>query len=360
MIRILFVIFLLMLNVVYGKTVSIKSYGADNQGLKDSSIAIQNAINELPNGGIVFFPQGTYIISKTLVIHSKITLKGEGSSLSILKLNDKSSVSMIRSKDFLKLRNTNTWLVEKGMIHSISLIGLQIDGNKNKQTKQCNGVELYAKRLIIKDVIIRDINGDGWYSEGADKPGQRDWKDLPESYIENLRIRNCNGNGFVFKGPHDAVIETLYVNECKGNGVMILRKKNIYSGICDINLIHTYANKINGFISNTTFTANLIIAENNKKNGFEISGWNALISKLLVYDNRKKEINIKKSAKYNLFNLVSAKQKQISATTPISIYGEGNVINILKIKNINNIILRNNNYINMKLNTRTAKLFFKK
>ena len=62
------------------------AWGADPTGSADSTTAIQNAINSLNNtqqGGIVFFPIGTYKISSTLLINIHgVTLLGCASSYS--------------------------------------------------------------------------------------------------------------------------------------------------------------------------------------------------------------------------------------------------------------------------------------
>lgn len=48
--------------------VNVLDFGADPTGAADSLAAIQAAIAALPNGGIVFFPAGTYLISATLTV----------------------------------------------------------------------------------------------------------------------------------------------------------------------------------------------------------------------------------------------------------------------------------------------------
>lgn len=49
--------------------VNVVDYGADPSGVADSTVAIQNVINNLPvSGGTVWFPAGTYKISSTITI----------------------------------------------------------------------------------------------------------------------------------------------------------------------------------------------------------------------------------------------------------------------------------------------------
>ena len=67
-------------------TVSVKDFGAVGDGVEDDTAEIQAAIDSLPNGGVVFFPPGTYRIARTIgtndrwgvkVTQSNITLKGQ-------------------------------------------------------------------------------------------------------------------------------------------------------------------------------------------------------------------------------------------------------------------------------------------
>src|SRR5687768_374787 len=66
--------------------VSVKDHGAVGDGLTDDTSAIQAAINAAA-GGIVWFPEGTYI-STTLYVLGHTTFRGEGRSSSIIKLKD--------------------------------------------------------------------------------------------------------------------------------------------------------------------------------------------------------------------------------------------------------------------------------
>lgn len=58
-------------------TFNVRDFGAVGNGIADDTTAIQNAINAAAvNGGTVFFPSGTYIISSTLNLASSIVLRG--------------------------------------------------------------------------------------------------------------------------------------------------------------------------------------------------------------------------------------------------------------------------------------------
>ncbi|MFH0991235.1 MAG: glycosyl hydrolase family 28-related protein, partial [bacterium] len=52
--------------IIKGPVIDVRAYGAKGDGTTDDVVAIQNAINSLTNGGIVFFPSGKYRISQAL------------------------------------------------------------------------------------------------------------------------------------------------------------------------------------------------------------------------------------------------------------------------------------------------------
>src|SRR5260221_14720558 len=66
------------------------TYGADNTGVTDATTAIQNALNaagaaaSAANGCVVYLPAGTYLVSNTLNLKSNVSLRGDGSTLSVI------------------------------------------------------------------------------------------------------------------------------------------------------------------------------------------------------------------------------------------------------------------------------------
>jgi len=63
--------------VVKGPWIDVRAYGAAGDGVTDDTTAIQNAITEATtNGGIVFFPPGTYLYSSNITVSSHVILLG--------------------------------------------------------------------------------------------------------------------------------------------------------------------------------------------------------------------------------------------------------------------------------------------
>ena len=76
--------------------ISVKDFGAVGDGVTDDTAAIQAALDALPNGGEVFVPEGTYIISAPLEILSFTRLYGAGEASRIRTILD---IVMLQGKN---------------------------------------------------------------------------------------------------------------------------------------------------------------------------------------------------------------------------------------------------------------------
>lgn len=65
---------------------SVKDYGVVGDGITDDTISIQNALDK-SSARRIFFPKGTYMVSKTIEIPSKTHIFGEGEN-TIIKMKD--------------------------------------------------------------------------------------------------------------------------------------------------------------------------------------------------------------------------------------------------------------------------------
>ena len=74
---------------------NVKSYGALGDGAADDTAEVQAAIDaaEAAGGGVVYFPEGTYLMSAGLTTTEAIALVGDGKQLTILKWNASGGVT---------------------------------------------------------------------------------------------------------------------------------------------------------------------------------------------------------------------------------------------------------------------------
>ena len=138
---------------------NVKDYGAKGDGTTDDTTAIQNAFNAVSTagGGLVFFPQGTYVIASDITVPSNCTIEGAGRD-SIL---------------FAKASTSPNLLNCSGSSHII-ISKLQLNGNKANVTilgiqyTQENGIYLHnSDDITIRDCYIHDCMVSGIMANGG-------------------------------------------------------------------------------------------------------------------------------------------------------------------------------------------------
>lgn len=190
------------------EVISVKSYGAAGDGLKDDTIPVRNAINDNP-GKTVFFPAGVYLISRTILIPDYTTIIGGGAD-SVIKRANGFNGDMLQSYNYTTDSGTDNHECE---IHRIALSNIAIDGNRTGAISG-SGISIYCGGISLDTVWIYDQPENGLnteynsYTTWSNKLGA-------EGYFHNVRIKNCGKTGWDFKGPHDSIISDCIVG---GNG----------------------------------------------------------------------------------------------------------------------------------------------
>lgn len=77
--------------------IDVKNFGAKGDGLTDDTVAFQNALIALTNGGTLIIPTGTYLIQDILYIPSNTKILGNGKA--ILKRNSDTNALMVTKSD---------------------------------------------------------------------------------------------------------------------------------------------------------------------------------------------------------------------------------------------------------------------
>lgn len=154
------------------KEVNPQWFGAKGDGTTDDTIATQAAIDSLTNGGIVFFPAGTY--SLNLIIKSKIHIKGAGIT----------TTTFIPAIDDAVIKTSLT----VSTTH-ISIKDLKIDGSATKGTYTSqDGILLktttastWVDNIIIDNVYIVDCGQYGISLYGTSTSGP---------FVQRFRLYN--------------------------------------------------------------------------------------------------------------------------------------------------------------------------
>lgn len=182
----------------------VRNWGAKGDGTMDDTASIQAALDEAESygGGIVFFPPGTYLISATLKLPSKVYIKGVAGT-TYNKIGTDPSGFLARVNTVIKL-NSNAMssisMVEPKIPNDFSSAGIEniiLDGNKDNQ----NGSDHYGIKIVdassgqrsqtvIKNVIIYRVKGIGFYG-GVNQH---------ELFLDWVTAFSCFSHGFVLRG----------------------------------------------------------------------------------------------------------------------------------------------------------------
>lgn len=191
-------------NAIYGG-------GADPTGVADSTVAIQAAIDAIAGagGGVVYFPMGTYKTTGQLVLKDKVSLRGDGRDVTIIKntnntniifintdagdlfiadltLDGNTSVANDANGIVANSANTNI-LIEKCKLIGIGDIGILITG-------------IGTGDITIKDNIINRVGYDGTNNPSYHGNGIYVNNGASNLRIEGNDISNTYGHACVWLG----------------------------------------------------------------------------------------------------------------------------------------------------------------
>lgn len=267
------------------------AYVDANECKENASDAIQSAINSTMSsgGGTVVLSSGVFEIFETIILPSRVILKGQGSA-TILRLADKVNAAVVESEGFNRLTGSNSWFHEgENVPIRFGLISLKIDGNRRRNDNS-PGVRVFGKKYVIRDVFIESVSGVGFYSECGDQRGQDGAEDMPECIIDNLSVFRCMGHGVHYRGPHDGILNNILVSRVRGKGIFVEFKPGSFDGSCDADMWHAYGCSDVGVAINAKInTGSRITGENCGREGVLIDSTRACnLSSVSAFDANNK------------------------------------------------------------------------
>lgn len=230
--------------------VNVKSYGAMGDGVTNDTAAISNAIADLPaDGGTVYFPAGTYIVSQSIPIRTHVHYVGAGVGSTTVKAANGSNVDVFKTEGFDVL-----WpgTAEDGPVEW-SLRHMTIDGNAGQQTSGYP-LSIYGRNYELTSLSITGGKSGGIRSKWA-------WGGTNmESRIRDLKVWNNFGLQFDWQGPHDSQFQNLIIFTDYGfhgglavPGSRAIRISGVTAGGEQFNNLHIWGYHEIGFhVSNTS------------------------------------------------------------------------------------------------------------
>lgn len=157
-------------------------HGVHADGFSDDTAAIQNCLDYMKDGGTIYFPDGVYLVSASLIFYSNQVLKFSDNA--IIRRNENASpltrylLASYSEKDWSKYNGT----------HDVVISGGIFDGNENLTEKSTLINTVHCKNIVIEN--CRFINCSVWH------------------FIElnstcNAVVRNCVFNGQTYTAVSD-------------------------------------------------------------------------------------------------------------------------------------------------------------
>lgn len=233
--------------------VSVIDFGTKGDGISDDTSAIQSAIQSVAaKGGIVFFPAGTYLVSKVLTIPSYIQLIGTGRSSQLLATAD---MTLSRTTT-----NNQGQMLEVKRAESVHIQQLFFNGGGNKagavvfsgatncSIRQCiidNAPEVQAIMLadensvepgnirLLENTITRVKHGiQLWRASECLVSGNRVdqvsgggiWQAIcTDCVYSNNIISNCGDVGLDLEGGENCLAIGNHVKRCSNGELAVFR-----------------------------------------------------------------------------------------------------------------------------------------
>lgn len=144
-------------------------------GIHDDTMALQNCIDNVRDGGTVYFPDGTYLLSAALIFYSNQNLKFSDNA--ILLRSEKSNPL---TRYLLASYSEPTWGDYDGT-HDVVISGGIFDGNKNLTEPSTLINTVHCSNITIENCRFRHCAR---------------WHFIEINGSENVVVQNC-----VFDGP---------------------------------------------------------------------------------------------------------------------------------------------------------------
>ncbi len=156
-------------------------------GVHDDTKALQECIDKVKDGGTIYFPDGIYLVSSTLIFYSNQTFKLSDNAV-ILRSKESNPVT----RYLLASYSEPQWGGYEGT-HDVVISGGIFDGN----------ADLTEKSTLVNTVHCRNIRIVGCHFRNCSM-----WHMIEINSTENAVIENC-----VFDGPSYTLIPENLLNE---------------------------------------------------------------------------------------------------------------------------------------------------
>lgn len=249
----------LLAKLIVENELNIKTLGALGDGETNENTLFNTAVN---SGYDLYIPKGTYLI-ENIKLKTRQKMRGENMTSTVIKCVDNN------------LENSVIVLGYENGVYNV-ITNLSIDGNKNNQTDEIDGLYLSNtsdSHHYIQMVQVYNCSGNGIYGYGQ-----------KELRIENSIIRGCMKHGIYLNSCSDNSLISTTVYSCLLNGFRLTAGMNRITDckafsngrVTDTANDTNYTERYAGFYDTRGNTYTNCDAQGNYGHGFEFKNTNNL------------------------------------------------------------------------------------
>lgn len=182
--------------------VNIKSLGAKGDGVTDDYNAIKLAQEK---SGELYWPPGTYRVSKKLTLKPNERWRGAGVGATIIEPTSGSNLSsVIEGEDFAGAG-----------IYDSSVEHITIDGNRVNNPTSEHGIKIQGQNIDISKTVVRNVNKTGYWMELVTETKKK--VTGLDSKLSFCRAITCGEDGF-HMDSHDMHVIDCQAIQCREVG----------------------------------------------------------------------------------------------------------------------------------------------
>lgn len=165
-------------------------------GIHDDTKALQTCIDEVKDGGVVYFPDGTYLVSAALIFYSHQHLKF--SDKAVILRSDKSEPL---TRYLLASYSEADWGGYCGT-HDAVISGGIFDGNASMTERSTLVNTVHCSSIIIENCRFRNCS---------------QWHFIEINASENVTVRNCYFDGYSYTSVNEGLYNEMLQLDLAGD-----------------------------------------------------------------------------------------------------------------------------------------------
>jgi hypothetical protein len=237
--------------------INVKDHGALGDGVTDDTIAIQAAFNAAVTGSVIFFPQGTYLVTASLLFPGNIKILGSGAS-------DGDTVIKVKTGTALTtpILCSSDWYNNAATCgNPVEISDIKIDGNSATSGSGAHGFVAMNYWSRFDSVFVNNVAGDGFLFSAQTRNGTHISNTCVEPKIRRVEVRTSGGDGIHIKDNGsglnsctDGWMENCLVTGAGAKGINIemgpgwhITGNHVYGTVNDaISVSRCYATRVHG------------------------------------------------------------------------------------------------------------------